>query len=50
MRENLTGIRVIRAFVRTAHEERRFAEANADLTRTALSVGRLFALSFRRSC
>ena len=46
MRENLTGIRVIRAFVRTAHEERRFGEANADLTRTALTVGRLFALAF----
>ncbi|MGB7981248.1 MAG: ABC transporter ATP-binding protein [Candidatus Nanopelagicales bacterium] len=44
LRENLTGIRVIRAFVRTGHEENRFAEANADLTRTTLSVNRLFAL------
>ncbi len=44
LRENLTGIRVIRAFVRTAHEEARFAESNADLTATALKVTRLFAL------
>ncbi len=44
LRENLTGIRVIRAFVRTSHEEARFAEANADLTATALKVTRLFAL------
>ncbi len=44
LRENLTGIRVIRAFVRTEHEEARFAEANADLTQTTLSVNRLFAL------
>ncbi len=45
LRENLTGIRVIRAFVRTEHEERRFAEANEDLTDTALRVTRLFALT-----
>jgi ATP-binding cassette, subfamily B, multidrug efflux pump len=44
LRENLAGIRVIRAFVRTQHEEERFAEANADLTDTALKVTRLFAL------
>jgi ATP-binding cassette subfamily B protein len=44
LRENLTGIRVIRAFVRTRHEEDRFAEANADLTDTTLQVNRLFAL------
>lgn len=44
LRENLTGIRVIRAFVRTSHEEARFAEANEDLTATALKVTRLFAL------
>ena len=34
LRENLTGIRVIRAFVRTEHEEQRFADANEDLTDT----------------
>jgi ATP-binding cassette subfamily B protein len=44
MRENLGGIRVIRAFVRTEHEELRFDEANQDLTNTALTVNRLFAL------
>jgi ATP-binding cassette, subfamily B, multidrug efflux pump len=45
MREKLAGIRVIRAFVRSEHEERRFDEANLDLTRTALSVNRLFAIT-----
>lgn len=44
LREGLTGIRVIRAFVRTPHEEERFARANEDLTVTALKVNRLFAL------
>ncbi len=44
MRETLAGVRVIRAFVRTDHEERRFDEANRDLFATALSVNRLFAL------
>ena len=44
LRENLTGIRVIRAFVRTDHEQERFAEANADLTATTLRVNRIFAL------
>lgn len=46
LRENLTGIRVIRAFVRTEHEQDRFAVANADLTETSLKVTRLFALIF----
>ena len=44
MRETLSGIRVIRAFVRTEHEEQRFDDANADLTRTQLRVNRLFAM------
>jgi ATP-binding cassette subfamily B protein len=44
LREKLTGIRVIRAFDRTASEERRFTDANADLTATALQVTRLFAV------
>jgi ATP-binding cassette subfamily B multidrug efflux pump len=44
MRETLSGVRVIRAFVRTEHEERRFDDANADLTSTQLRVNRLFAL------
>lgn len=46
MREQLTGVRVIRAFVRSGHEEERFERANADLTATALSVNRMFALVF----
>ncbi|HEY9498937.1 MAG TPA: ABC transporter ATP-binding protein [Terrimesophilobacter sp.] len=46
LREQLTGIRVIRAFVREGHETDRFADANAELTRTAVSAGRLFALMF----
>jgi ATP-binding cassette subfamily B multidrug efflux pump len=44
MRETLAGVRVIRAFVRTDYEERRFEKANRDLFGTALSVNRLFAL------
>lgn len=46
LREQLAGIRVIRAFVREPVERRRFADANADLTDTALRVGRIFALMF----
>jgi ATP-binding cassette, subfamily B, multidrug efflux pump len=45
-REALSGIRVIRAFDRTRHEEERFREANEDLTWTTLKVNRLFALMF----
>ena len=44
-RETLTGIRVIRAFVRTGHEERRFDAANHDYMETALSLNRLFAIT-----
>jgi ATP-binding cassette, subfamily B, multidrug efflux pump len=43
-RESLAGIRVIRAFVRTNHEQERFDVANRDLTDTALRVNRLFAV------
>jgi ATP-binding cassette subfamily B protein len=45
LREQITGVRVIRAFVRGGYEERRFATANADLTATALRVNRLFVLA-----
>ncbi len=45
MRETLAGVRVIRAFVRTRHEEERFDDANQDLMETALSVNRLFAVT-----
>jgi len=44
MRETLAGIRVIRAFVRTDFEERRFDTANRELFEVSLSVNRLFAL------
>jgi ATP-binding cassette, subfamily B, multidrug efflux pump len=45
MRETLAGVRVIRAFVRTPHEEARFETASRDLFDTTLSVGRLFAVT-----
>jgi ATP-binding cassette subfamily B protein len=45
MRETLAGVRVIRAFVRTAHEEARFDTVNQDLYQTGLRVNRLFALT-----
>jgi ATP-binding cassette subfamily B multidrug efflux pump len=44
MRETLSGIRVIRAFVRTDHEEQRFDVANRELTDTGLRTSRLFAV------
>jgi ATP-binding cassette subfamily B protein len=46
LREQLTGIRVVRAFVREDVETARFARANADVTDTALRAGRLMALAF----
>lgn len=44
VRENLSGVRVIRAFARRDHEEARFAGANGELNRTANRVGRISAL------
>jgi ATP-binding cassette, subfamily B, multidrug efflux pump len=46
LREQLSGIRVVRAFVRERDEAERFADANAALTGTALRVGRLMVLIF----
>src|SRR5438034_246287 len=43
LREQITGVRVIRAFNRTPYERDRFEAANADLTATALRVNRIFA-------
>jgi len=43
LRENLTGIRVIRAFNRIDHENMRFNEANRDLTGTAIKVNKIMA-------
>ena len=42
--EGLTGVRVIRAFDRNAHESRRFDAANLDLTNNAIAVNRLVSL------
>jgi len=44
LREQITGVRVIRSFVRNDSEAQRFAVANEDLTNTALRVNRVFAL------
>ncbi len=46
LREQLIGIRVIRAFVREKVETQRFEQANADVTDLGLRAGRLFALMF----
>jgi ATP-binding cassette subfamily B protein len=46
LREQITGIRVVRAFVREPFERTRFSVANGTLTGSALSVGRLMALVF----
>lgn len=46
LREQLTGIRVVRAFVREDMEMARFARANTDVTDVALRAGRLMALMF----
>ncbi|MCO6503014.1 MAG: ABC transporter ATP-binding protein, partial [Acidimicrobiales bacterium] len=46
LREQITGIRVVRAFVREPYETRRFGEANDDLTRVAVFTGRWMATMF----
>ncbi len=46
LREQIAGMRVVRAFVREDTETQRFADANTDVTATALKVGRLLALMF----
>lgn len=45
LREQITGIRVVRAFVREPQERERFAEANTEYTGAALAVGKLMALA-----
>ncbi len=40
-RENLTGMRVVKAFLKTDYEIRRFDDANEDLTRTTIRVQRI---------
>jgi ATP-binding cassette subfamily B protein len=46
LREQITGIRVVRAFVREPHEEKRFATANDELTDVAVRAGRWMATMF----
>ena len=46
LREQIAGVRVIRAFVKTRQEESRFADASLDLMRTQLRVTRTFAVMF----
>jgi ATP-binding cassette subfamily B protein len=46
LREQIMGIRVIRAFVKDTHERRRFTAANTALLDVSLVVGRLMALMF----
>jgi ATP-binding cassette subfamily B protein len=46
LREQIAGVRVIRAFVKTKYEEERFAGANDELMQTTLSVTRTFAVMF----
>ncbi|MGO4383613.1 ABC transporter ATP-binding protein [Specibacter sp. RAF43] len=46
LREQITGIRVIRAFVRETFEAERYREANLSLTRVSVKVGNLFVLMF----
>ncbi|WP_019546152.1 ABC transporter ATP-binding protein [Streptomyces sulphureus] len=46
MREQITGIRVVRAFVKDDYEQERFREANTALTDVQLGTGRLMALMF----
>ncbi|CAL9543694.1 ABC transporter ATP-binding protein [Streptomyces sp. enrichment culture] len=46
LREQITGNRVIRAFVRDDYERRRFGRANTELTDVSLATGNLLALMF----
>jgi ATP-binding cassette subfamily B multidrug efflux pump len=46
LREQVSGVRVVRAFVRDDHEQQRFQAANTELFGVSLSVGRLIALMF----
>ncbi|GAA4590805.1 ATP-binding cassette subfamily B protein [Actinoplanes octamycinicus] len=46
MREQITGIRVIRAFVRDERERARYEVANDDLTQVSLKAGKIMALMF----
>ncbi len=43
LRENLTGVRVVRSFNRIDHEKKRFQQANAELTDTTIKVNKIMA-------
>lgn len=45
LRENLSGVRVIRAFARTDYEKKRFSESNTSYADTAIHVGKIAALT-----
>lgn len=46
LREQITGVRVVRAFVREKHETQRFRQANLDLTDVSIRAGRWMAAMF----
>ncbi|OEY24174.1 multidrug ABC transporter ATP-binding protein [Corynebacterium sp. BCW_4722] len=46
LREQIAGIRVVRAFTREDHETARFTEANHNLTKLSLNIGRIFVTMF----
>jgi ATP-binding cassette, subfamily B, multidrug efflux pump len=46
LQENISGVRVVKAFVRAAHEQKRFDEANADFTSHTIGVMKLFGTMF----
>ncbi|MCT1411619.1 ABC transporter ATP-binding protein [Corynebacterium sanguinis] len=46
LREQITGIRVVRAFGRKEYETQRFTAANDDITRVSLNIGRIFVMLF----
>ena len=46
LREQITGVRVVRAFVREPDETQRFGASNGDLTETSLKTGRMMAIMF----
>lgn len=46
LREQIAGVRVVRAFTREEFESERFDAANADLTRLSLRIGNLFVMMF----
>lgn len=46
LREQIAGIRVVRAFSREDYEERRFHDANEELSQLSLNIGRVFVTMF----